>query len=202
MSRAVFDHLLATAKTAHGKYAALSEFCLFPEDLVPVHVTARNLPPAQLMAAEDGLSCRYQSDFRDAFIKAGPHAFWRETYKETKIGDDFMNRFGCYCLIGEGGGWLSKHMQAYVVYMPAGLHYPWHQHPAEELYYVVAGEGEFHRQGEASEILGEGQSSFHASNQPHALTTHDSPVMAYVLWRNHFDVKPAWSDPNQTGTPR
>ena len=34
-------------------------------------------------------------------------------------------------------------MNAWMVYMPAGLYYPLHQHPAEEMYLCLAGEAVF-----------------------------------------------------------
>ena len=37
--------------------------------------------------------------------------------------------------------------------------------------------------------------TYHDSNQPHALTTHTSPVIAYVLWRGDLMTKPVFTDP-------
>lgn len=133
-------------------------------------------------------------------MAAAPRAHWRETYAETDIGDDFLNRFGCYCLIGENGPWQSDRMAAYVVTMPAGLEYPWHHHPAEEMYFVLAGKAEFRVKGAPPRVLGPGQEVFHASNQPHAMQTRDKGVMAYVLWRGDLATKPVWSAPPAQAT--
>jgi quercetin dioxygenase-like cupin family protein len=110
-----------------------------------------------------------------------------------------MDRFGCYCLIGKDGAYISTQMFAWVVYMPAHLHYPWHHHPAEEMYLVIAGEAEFMREGASPEVLRAGDTCFHASNQPHAMETHDHPVMALVMWRNGFDTPPVLSEAAQAG---
>jgi quercetin dioxygenase-like cupin family protein len=181
--------LLEEIKRTHASSAALAAFCPFADDLIDIPLAPRNLPCAEYM---------YQNAaFRDAehplaraFYNAGPDAHWRETYRNTDIGTDFMDRFGCYCAVGEGGAWKSAKMASYVVTMPPKLHYPWHHHPAEEMYLVLAGEATFLRDGEAAEQLGVGDSSFHASNQPHAMTTGDAPVMAYVVWRNNLGIKP------------
>ena len=77
-------------------------------------------------------------------------------------------------------------MRSFVVYAPTGLYYPWHHHPAEELYLVLAGEAEFSIHGQTPKTLRPGDTTYHASMKPHAMTTHDHPVMAYVLWRSNL----------------
>lgn len=189
-NREHFDRLLELAKNAHGSHAALSDFCRFPTDIGTQPVEPFHIPPSDLLQSETGLSSTHYIALRDAFVAASSDAHWRETYKDTDIGQDFMDRFGCYCLIGEGGPFTSDNMRAWLVYMPSHLHYTWHHHPAEENYLVIAGEAEFFRKGEPAATLCEGQISTHASNQPHAMTTHEHPVMAYVIWRNGFETPP------------
>lgn len=190
MSRAAFDTLLGEARKVHMAHPALDAFCPFPDDVTAQEVTPYHVPASDLMQAETGLRTHLYGALRDAFVGASPHAHWRETYKNTDIGDDFMARFGCYCLIGEEGPFTSEKMRAWVVYMPPGLHYPWHHHPGEEMYLILAGEAEFLRRGCPGARLGPGDVSEHAANQPHATETHDQPLMAYVVWRNGFGVPP------------
>ena len=189
MAREVWDRLLAEAKAMHEADEALTEFCPFPDDVTPQEVSYFHIPPHDLLIEETGF-LDPETPIRRAFIDAGALAKWRETYKGTDIGDDFMNRFGCYCLIGEGGAFHSDQMAAWVVYMPPHLHYPWHHHPGEEMYRVIGGEGRFMRKGMPDEWLKTGDACEHASNQPHALDTEDSPIMAYVVWRNGFETPP------------
>ena len=47
---------------------------------------------------------------------------------------------------------------------------------------------------ENNKVLKPGDVSEHRSNQPHAMRTHNLPIMAYVIWRNHFDTPPVWTD--------
>lgn len=190
MTRGVWDELLSEARKVHEAHPPLQSFCPFPDDLRAQDVTPHHINAAALMAAETDLDSSEFAALRDAFVAAGPHATWRETYRDTDIGDDFMNRFGCYCLVGDGGAFGSDRMCAWVVYMPAGLWYPWHHHPGEEMYLTIAGHAEFMRAGEPNEHLGPGQFSQHASNQSHAMQTHLDPVMAYVVWRNGFETPP------------
>lgn len=190
MSRVAWDDLLAATQAAHVSHATLSAFCPFADDITAGNVVPYDIPAASLMAGDTNLVTEIYPDLRDAFITAGRFARWRETYKGTKVSDDFINRFACYCLIGEGGAFRSGQMWNWVVYMPRQLYYPWHQHPAEEAYLVIAGEAEFLAEGRPNQTLRPGETSIHASNQPHAMQTHEHPVMALVSWRNGFDTPP------------
>jgi quercetin dioxygenase-like cupin family protein len=189
-NRAPWDTLLHAVRHVHQTTPELCAFCRFPDDVTPQDVVPYDIPAAHLLVSETGLISENYAELRDAFVAAGPLAHWRETYKGTDIGQDFMDRFACYCLIGAGGAFTSQQMCAWVVYMPPRLHYPWHHHPGEEMYLTLAGEAEFMREGHANKVLRPGQTSQHASNQPHAMETYDHPVMAYVVWRNGFETPP------------
>ncbi len=198
MTTAIWQAVISAMRDAHVSHPDVSAFCGFPDDIGRRKVTAFHIPAADLMRFETGLATSRNTDFRDALLAAGPHAQWRETYKDTDIGDDFLSRFGCYCLIGDGGPFASAQMRAWIVYMPPRLHYRWHHHFGEEMYFVVAGEAEFFRKGDPPETLRSGETSLHESNQPHAMETHESPVMAYVVWRSGFDSLPMLTPPEPT----
>jgi len=180
-ARAPWDRLLSEVRFMHETTPAL------PDDLTPKDVVGLDGPAAQLLARENGLVTDRFLALRDAFIAAGPLAEWREPYSSIDIGQDFTQRFGCYCLIGPGGAFDSDRMRAWMVYMPAAMYYTWHHHMAEEMYFVVAGSAIFNRRGAAPEVLQSGQTSQHSSNQPHAMQTTEGAVLCYVIWRNAFD---------------
>lgn len=184
----VWTDLLDAMRAVHRATPA-AEFCPFPNDLTQSSFAPHDHPASRCFL-EERFGATAHQDALDAARAAAPFAHWRETYKDTAIGADFMERFGCYCLIGPNAPWTSSKMFAFFVYMPADLWYPWHQHPAEEMYVVLAGEGLFLKEGAAPDRLGPGRASFHATEQPHALLTQRSPVLAYVIWRNHFDAPP------------
>lgn len=193
MSRAVFDRLMAETRTFHQRHPDTASFCPFPDDLEAIEVEAHLINAARLFMVEDELEDCNCPQLRDACLAAAPFAKWRETYRHTGIGGEFLERFACYALIGPGGAFSSSKMGAYFVYMPKGLHYPWHHHPAEELYTVLAGSAEFHLKDNPTRQLSTGETSFHASNRPHAMTTVDTPVLAYVLLRGDLETLPVWS---------
>ncbi|NDW53863.1 dimethylsulfonioproprionate lyase family protein [Aliiroseovarius sp. PrR006] len=190
----VWAHAASELERCFGAPPSLAEFSPFPTDLAPQHVTARALPPRDLLATDQALRSGAASSLRDAVLALAPDAHWLEHYRDSAIGDDFMDRFGCFCLIGDQGGFASDQLRVWLVYMPPHLHYPWHHHPAEELYLVLAGQAEFLRAGEATRRLSAGDTMFHASNQPHAMTTDADPVLCLVFWRDQFETGPQLTD--------
>jgi len=187
------DRVLQQLKSLHNAHAEVRRFCAFPDDVRLQKITPFHVPASDALQRQQGLQATEYPDLRDALIRLAPTMQWRETYKDTDIGADFMDRFGCYEIIGVDAPFASEKMRSFLVYQPPHLHYPWHHHPADELYMVIAGEAEFQLQGQPSKTLKSGQTAFHASGKPHALTSHDTPVMAYVIWRDNFDVGPVWS---------
>ncbi len=185
---ASFETILADLRAAHLATPALRTFCPFPTDLIETSMMPYHIGAADLMASDSALNAA--SPLARAIIAAGPDAHWRETYKGTDIGGDFLSRFGCYAIIGPNAPWTSETFAAFMVYMPAGLWYPYHQHPAEELYYILAGSAEFLAAGKAPQIAKAGDGVFHATSQPHATRTLEEPLLALVLWRNHFGTRP------------
>lgn len=190
-----WDKLLAELRQTHKTVSALQAFCAFPDDPRRQDIAPHHIPAADLMYNDPDLSTDRFTDLRDALIDAAPLAQWRETYRNTVMGPDFLDRFGCYEIIGQDAPFACEDMRSFVVYAPPGLYYPWHHHPAEELYLVIAGEAEFALEGAPPQILRPGDTVFHPSSRPHAMTTHASPVMAYVLWRGDLETKPVFTYP-------
>ena len=185
-----WEKLLETAKKVHLANSKLQDFCPFPTDIKKQKFDAFHIPASDLMQNETGLLTDDYAELRDAFISASPHAHWRQTYKGTIIGEKFLNEFGCYGLIGPESPFQSETIRAWVVYMPKNFYYPWHHHPAEEMYLCLAGEAVFRRENYPDIRLGSGCIMEHSANQPHSMETFEHPIMAYVVWRNEFGTKP------------
>lgn len=196
MSRAIWDHLLETAEAAHAN-PALADFTPFPSDLREASIAPARTQAAGLME-NDATLAEGLHPLGRAFLEASPHAAWYSPYHGRQDAPALADSFGCYCLIGSEGRnpapYLSEQMAAYVAYLAPGAHYPWHHHSGEELYMVLGGEAEFLREGEDPAVLSPGQSVEHASMQPHAMTTRDRGVMAYVVWRKDLAALPEMSE--------
>lgn len=185
-----YEALLQRVREIYGAQPALQAFAPFPNDLAPQAVTPRLRAPYALLRAETKLASRAFADLHAAIIAAGPEMLWRETYPEGHPETAFMERWGCFSIVGEGGPFASRQVRIFVVYMPARLYYPWHTHPAEEQYLVIAGQARFKRQGRQDEILSEGQVMEHESQEAHAIETEDHPVLCLVTWRSHLNTPP------------
>jgi len=186
----LWENLLQEARKVHFGNSKLQDFCPFPNDIKKQKVDPFHIPASDLMQNETGLLTEDYAELRDAFISASPYAHWRQTYKGTAIGEKFLNEFGCYGLIGPDSPFQSEKIRAWVVYMPKNFYYPWHHHPAEEMYLCLAGEAVFRRKNCSDERLKSGGIIEHSANQSHSMETLEHPIMAYVIWRNEFGTKP------------
>lgn len=171
-------------------------FTPFPNDIVPQAVTPFHSTCCDVFCEDKKLVSHKYPALQDAIRAASDAVHWRRTYKDTDIGDDFMDKFACYCIIGENAPFMSAAIRLFMVYMPPHFYYPWHHHPAEEMYMVVSGNGVFKRKGCPDERLTEGDTSFHQSNQPHALETLGDPVLCLVAWRDDFEKPPVLTPPS------
>lgn len=165
-------------------------FTPFPNDIERQAVSPFHCNCSDVFCNDTQLVSNNYAMLQDALRDARDAVHWRETYKNTDIGDEFMDQFGCYCIIGENAPFMSNRIRLFMVYMPSGLYYPWHNHPAEEIYMVVSGRAVFKRKGCPDRTLCEGETSFHPSNQPHAMETLKEPVLCLVAWRDSFQTPP------------
>ncbi len=190
----LFDKALEEVTKLHQTNNVIREFAEFPNDFKWHELASHQIPGAVLMANDASLETDTYQPLRDALIAPWQVADWRETYRDTNIGEDFLSRFACYELFGHAGHFHTEKMRGFLLYSDANLYYPWHHHPAEELYFIIAGEASFATEGNQPKLLKSGDTVFHASNQPHNMQTHGKGVLAYVLWRNEFDTAPVLTD--------
>mgnify|MGYP006081975217 CR=1 FL=1 len=189
--------LLRTTQAVYTASSEMMAFRRFPHDIKRQTVTPYHCSCSDIFRDNTSLSSNTYTELQDAIRAAGQVAHWRATYKNTDIGDNFMNQFGCYCIIGENGPFSSDAIRLYMVYMPPHLYYPWHNHPAEEIYMLVSGSAVFKRMGLPDKTLAEGDTSFHEGNQPHAMETLAEPVLCLAAWRNQFQNPPIWTAAHQ-----
>ena len=159
---------------------------------LPASKPARLIPAAQILKAWSEGHIEATVTLRDAIRDLSDFVDWQQTYCESEVGQDFLNRYGWFELVGPEGHYRCDQIRAYIAYWGENLYYPWHLHEAEELYYILSGEALFEAEGDTPCTLRPGDVRRHRSNQPHAMTTGDSPVLALVLWRGV----------GLTGTPR
>ena len=183
IQRAALDRLLHEAQSWHALLPDAQEFVAWPDDLTWQDRAASSVPAAQLVMNDPGKPLPTSTALLEALQAAAPHVEWRLSYSEADVGRDFLNRYGWFELAGPEGHFRSEKARITVGYWGPDLFYPRHHHVPEELYTVVSGAALFHADGEADTVLGPGNTRFHASNQPHAMTTQDSAILTLVFWR-------------------
>ena len=187
---AIFQTLLRTMQSAYSTNTEMMGFAPFPNDIIRQDVIPYHCNCSAYFQSDIRLISKNYSELQNAISTASKLVHWRETYKGSDIGNYFMDRFGCYCILGENAPFSSDVLRLFMVYMPSGLYYPWHHHPAEEMYMVVSGGAIFKQSDCPDKLLSEGEVAFHASNQPHAMETTEDPVLCLVAWRDNFQTPP------------
>jgi mannose-6-phosphate isomerase-like protein (cupin superfamily) len=178
-----FDRLLSSVGDLVSGAPPLRDFVSWPDAPRRNTVEPLSIPAILLIDKSTALTSDLTRHVVDAVKAAAPLAHWQQTYTEAEVGRDFLNRYGWFELLGPTGHFLSDSLRAYIAWWGAGLHYASHLHEAEELYIVLAGAAEFHAEGQPSAMIGPELTRHHGSNQPHAMDTHDEPVLTLVLWR-------------------
>ena len=191
--------LLDEAKGLHRDIPELAAFCEFPDPVSGQACLAKHDPLCDAMLGQTGLATLPALQaFHARAMAAARSAQWRDTYRDTPFGETLHAHFGSFEVVGRDTVLGAEGMRSFLVYQAPGFHYPLHHHPAEEIYLVLAGSGEFHLQGKTPRNLGAGGIAHHPVNAPHALTTHEFPLIAYVVWKGDIEKKPVWTE---TGAP-
>ena len=148
MHHVTYEHLKHELISLYSKLPFLSDFAPLPDEWIEQQVQPTQRDVSFSLQSETQLVSGNFSSLRDALVSAAPIMNWPEIYKESDfqiegVSCDFMEHLGVYTIVGDTGPFQSQNMSVYLVYMPAGLTYPWHYHPAEELYFIIAGGGCF-----------------------------------------------------------
>ena len=125
----------------------------------------------------------------DIIVKLSSHINWKQTYSEKDVGKSFLNKFAYFEFIGPTGHFFSKKISLFFIFFDVKTFYTWHNHEAEELYFVLNGKAKFESKGETPKILKPLESRFHRSFQPHSLTTFNKKCLSIVIWRDKLNSK-------------
>ena len=194
-----YDALLTELRACYDKYPALRHFAPLPDHFARQELTPITNLSHTLLMQDKALQATELAALQSALLDASHSMAWRTIYTapEGAANQDlyaFSSKLGCYAITGDDSPFASLSVRIFLVYMPAGLYYPWHKHPAEELYFGISGSAIFRRDGAEDEVLTEGKSLFHESDQPHAIETTDQPFLSLAIWRNHLTTPPTLLD--------
>ena len=185
-----YAFLLEQAQLVYQAHPALKQFADFPDDICAQPMEPFHLPSSDLLLADTELQSAQYAKLLQSIFDVAPAMRWREIYQDEIAHLTFMEKLACTSIIGKGAPFHSNKLRLFIVYMAPHLFYPWHSHPAEEIYMVLSGKALFKREGDKDRWCEEADCVIHKCNQPHALQTTDSPMLALVAWRNHLDTPP------------
>lgn len=134
-----------------------------------------------------------QGDIADALRPLGGAVGWMSggDFYGPESGD-LEDKLAYADVVGPYGGLFAAggyHLGA-IIFAPR-IDYPPHGHPAAELYYLVAGHGEWRRGDEEWTARPPGSLIHHPPNMAHAARTADGPVLALVCLIGDVDTPPA-----------
>jgi hypothetical protein len=149
----------------------------------PVHAP-RTLPAAELLVpALDqmpfvGLSI--------ALRAASQNFRWRQNpnYGAANMGAAFMAGYGYVEFAGlKDALFHAPDIRVGLLVLGAGLHYPLHAHPAEEIYHPLTDGGLWRRGVEAWRAVPAGHAIHHPPMMPHETKAGDTTLLALYCWR-------------------
>lgn len=181
--RALFDQALWYARDWHASLPAARAFCNWPTDLSWANRPDMDGPAARLICSDPGQACAQSTALLQALQALASLVEWRHTYTKEQVGQAFLDHYGWFELAGPSGHFTTHQTRITVGYWGAGLHYGRHQHRPEELYSVISGHAVFHKDYSPDVTLHPCETQFHGENEPHAMTTTDSPILTLVFWR-------------------
>ena len=164
----------------------LNQFVKLPKNLTFNVIDSNKLSSVKILEdwVEDDDSIK---SIHKLIKKISPYANWRQNYEEKDVGQNFLDKFAYFELFGPTGHFLTNDMSLYVIFFDKDTYYTWHNHEAEELYFVLSGSAKFESKGDKSEILNKLKSRFHKSYQPHSLTTLNEKCLCIVMWRDKLN---------------
>tara|TARA_B100001057_G_scaffold447259_1_gene486619 strand:+ start:3970 stop:4563 length:594 start_codon:yes stop_codon:yes gene_type:complete len=167
--------------------STLSNFVKFPKNLSLINFRRNKIPVTEKLF---NWNSNLESNLKELHIlisSISPYVNWEQGYEKNDVGKDFLNKYGFFELIGPSGHFKTTEMALYVNYLCKNAYYPWHNHDAEELYFIVSGEAKFESKNQNTEILSSTNTRLHKSFESHAITTDQKPVLSFVIWKNKFE---------------
>lgn len=117
----------------------------------------------------------------------GPLLQWEVGY-DGEADSDMQDRFGYAEIIGPNG-LLEAGFSCGLTLLGPNLFYPWHQHPAKEIYTPFSAAQWGVDNGEMA-VVEPGAVVLHKSNQPHAMRTTENTLLALWVWEGDLLTAP------------
>ena len=159
----------------------LGHVCTALRRATPLTLSPHAIPASRLLDEALGAT-----SLSAAIAEAAPSFRWRQNpnYNVANMGADFMAGYGYVEFAGPKDALFhAPKIRAGLLLLGAGLHYPLHAHPAEEIYHPLT-EGSLWRRGDEEwRIVPPGTAIHHAPLMPHETRAGDRTLLALYCWR-------------------
>jgi hypothetical protein len=156
----------------------------WPPGCVHRPVTSRALPVLRWLPNMTGDTAAFAGDLVAAVSQAAPSLEWRQTYTARDLGASFLDNYGWSEIVGGNGPLASERLACGFLMLGPSTHYPRHRHEAEEIYVPLSGTAEWQQGDSEWRERPPGTPIHHARNEPHAMRTGLSPLLALYVWRS------------------
>lgn len=111
---------------------------------------------------------------------------WTYHYVPRSAAEELGDRIAFAELIGPDGPLLAPHCRVGFTLLAEQTIYPLHNHPAVELYLVLAGNAQWSTPTSERRVP-PGDLVLHKSDESHSMRTFDEPLLALWAWRGDID---------------
>ena len=174
---------------------SLGTLCREIEDieLSPANLAPRQEPVCQyldslLTLAESGPG----KDFAAAIRTLLPDLHWLYRYDVADFLPAFSENWAHAEIIGPKGMAYSDSFRIGLILQGPNTFYPDHQHPAVEVYYVLAGTADWQQGSGPLVPQAPGSLILHPSGVPHVMRTGDEPILAVFAWHGEVFESADW----------
>lgn len=199
LAKAYARSLQAMLADTPGPWADQLRACLETAELTPTGIAARQDHPGlhYLEALMDELPDDGLGGVARLLVD---RLRWYQIFEGGGIEESLAQGLLAGQVIGRSGIVDGDGLYAGMFLLAPGLHYPLHQHPALEVYAVVAGEVTIHhgRRG-PGRVVSAGECSITPPHQVHSLTTGASPCLIGYLWTGDLTGENWWWQQDDEG---
>jgi hypothetical protein len=148
-------------------------------------ITASHLPVLRWLPEIARNAAPFGFELVAAMYRAAPSLAWRQTYTAKDLDRAFLDNYGWSEIVGSGNGALaSERIACGFLILGPSTHYPRHRHEAEEVYLPLSGTAAWQQGDAVWRERAPGILIHHASDEPHAMRTGGSPLLALYVWRS------------------
>jgi hypothetical protein len=147
-------------------------------------VASRALPVLRWLPQMTGDTAAFAKDLVATVAHAAPWLAWRQTYTASDLGAAFADNYGWSEIVGGSGPLASERLACGFLMLGPSTHYPRHRHEAEEIYVPLSGTADWQQGDSVWREHPPGTTIHHARDEPHAMRTNASPLLALYVWRS------------------